>query len=84
MLGSLLALVILCIGFGCICCGTFSWMSFGKILTQWVQDRHLSTNILTQRKLVSFPTAVNKYVKGGDLIFFEDTSFFDDYTYLNS
>jgi hypothetical protein len=34
--------------------------------------------------LVSFPTAVNKYVKGGDLIFMEDTSYFDEYTYLNS
>jgi len=40
--------------------------------------------LVPSKVLVSFPTAVNKYVKGGDLIFMEETSYFDEYTYLNS
>ena len=39
---------------------------------------------MPNRTLVSFPTAVNKYVKGGDLFFMEEDSYFDEYTYLNS
>ena len=35
------------------------------------------------RKLVSFPVVVQDFVRGGDLIFFEELDYFDDYTRLN-
>ena len=35
------------------------------------------------RKLVSFPVIVQDFVRGGDLIFFEELDYFDDYTRLN-
>ena len=35
------------------------------------------------KKLVSFPVIVQDFVRGGDLIFFEELDYFDDYTRLN-
>jgi len=35
------------------------------------------------RKLVSFPIIVQDFVRGGDVIFWEEQDFFDDYTLLN-
>ena len=36
------------------------------------------------KNLVSFPLAVDHFVQGGDLIFIQDISYFDDYTRMNS
>lgn len=36
------------------------------------------------KNLVSFPLAVDKFVQGGDLLFFYDNSYFDDYTIMNT
>ena len=35
------------------------------------------------KKLVSFPVIVQDFVRGGDLIFWEEQDFFDDYTLIN-
>ena len=37
-----------------------------------------------ERKLVSFSAAVDNFVSGGDLLFIEETSFYDGYTKLNT
>ena len=36
------------------------------------------------KQIVSFPRIVHGYVQGGDLIFFEELGFFDNYTRLNT
>ena len=36
------------------------------------------------KNLVSFPLAVDHFVQGGDLIFIQDISYFDDYTRMNT
>jgi len=36
------------------------------------------------KNLVSFPLSVDHFVQGGDLLFIQDESYFDDYTKMNS
>jgi hypothetical protein len=36
------------------------------------------------KNLVSFPVVVDHFVAGGDLIFIQELSYFDDYTRMNT
>ena len=74
----LVLLITFCV---CVCFGGASIATYAQFFGYNLMN---SQTEWLGKKLLAFPTAVNKYVKGGDLIFMEDFQYFDDYTQLNA
>ena len=49
----------------------------GTLFSRRVRDKDM-------KPYVSFPIAVDNFVSGGDLVFIEETDFFDGYTKMNT
>lgn len=74
-----LFLLFFCFIGWCVCVffGTGTLYTYSRFFGYNIKNTQAS---FIGKKLLAFPTAVNKYVKGGDLLFMEDLQYFDDYT----